>query len=137
MQAVPHELNNDWSSTSGVAQAWLHGLALVRLNHTSAEPSDPMFSEAMHRLHGPSGLWTSAMGNRFHELGLKLGEKFEYDPQRGCRFWNPMTCYTAPSFLNKLVKEMPASTSPVIILEVRPFLGAASIGLANALTYQE
>jgi hypothetical protein len=91
----------------------------------------------MHRLHGPSGLWTSAMGNRFRELGLHPGEHFEYDPQRGCKFWNPMTCYNAPSFLNKLVKEMPASTVPAIILEVRPFLGATSIGLANALSYAE
>ena len=128
---------SEWSSTAGVAQDWLHGLALVKANHTSSEPSEPSYAEAMRRLHGPSGVWTDTMGNRLGELGLPIGDAMEYDPMRGCKFWNPMTCYTAPSFMSTLIGRLPASSGPLFILEVRPFLGAATIALANALAYKE
>lgn len=79
------------------------------------------------------------MGERFGQLGLEKMDspmdRFEYDPMRGCKFWHPMTCYVAPSFINKIVQQIPESAAPVLILEVRPFLGAASIALANALSY--
>ena len=126
---------DEWSSGSGAAHAWLHGLAFARANRSSAEP--PSYDELMHRLHGPSGLWTEELGRHLDDLGLPFGQRFEYDSIRGCKYWDPMQCYTAPSWINTLVKEIEGSGQPLLILEVRAYLGAASIALANALSYQK
>ena len=132
-QTLNDPSDDAWSSATGVVQAWLHGLALVRANHTLAEPTEPLFSEALRRLHGPSGPWTGE--GRLGELQLPEGDKFEYDAMRGCTYWKPDTCYPAPSWLPKLIESIPNPGAPLLILEIRPFLGATSIALANALSY--
>ena len=66
-----------------------------------------------------------------------MGTDFEYDPLRSCMKWNPFTCYPAPKFLSSLLVRVPPSPSPLLVLEVRPFLGAASIALVNALSYSQ
>lgn len=125
---------SEWSSGSGVAHAWAHGLALAHANHTTDSP--PSFAQLMHHIHGTSGVFNDELAKRLGELHLPLGQQFEYDPQRGCKYWDPMQCFTAPSWISSLM-DGTASTQPLFILEVRPFLGATSIALANALVYKK
>ena len=67
---------SEWSSSSGVAHAWVHGLALAHANHTGAEDSNPSYAELMRHIHGLSGLWTEELGKHLGELGLPLGQHF-------------------------------------------------------------
>lgn len=91
----------------------------------------------MRHLHGPSGLWSKSLDTTIQSLNLPLGAEFEYDPLRSCAKWNQFTCFPAPKMLNSLALGIPPSPTPVLILEVRPFLGASTIALANALSYAQ
>lgn len=122
---------SEWIS---VSKAWQHGLAYARANPASSPPK-PEHAQVLKRVHGADGLWNGALLKKLNAMQVPLGEAFEYDPQRGCMKWDPMTCYTSPSFLSEIIDGIPSSESPLVVLEVRPFLGATSIALANALAY--
>lgn len=137
----PSGVNADSAEFGEFASAWLHGLAMARANRTTVSASvdavwPSRYAEVMHRVHGPVGAWNTTLEADINRLRLPLGDAFEYDRLRGCRFWDPMTCYTAPSWINALVRNA-TTDSPLFALEVGPFLGSVSIALANALVYQQ
>ena len=122
---------SEWVS---VSKAWQHGLAYAKSNPSPTPPATG-HPQVLKRVHGADGLWNDGLVKKLDAMNIPLGEVFEYDPQRGCMKWNPLTCFTSPSFLTELIDAIPSSDSPAVVLEVRPFLGATSIALANALAY--
>ena len=135
-----------WTS---VSKAWLHGLAYLKANPGTVQQARGQsthdllamstYEQVVRHAHGSAGVWSQLLEASLHYLSIPVGEGmegyFEYDPLRGCSKWNPFTCFPAPKFLDNLVSSIPSSSSPLLILEMRPFLGAASIALANALSY--
>ena len=127
-----------WTS---VSKAWLHGLAYLKANPGAMQQASGQstYEQVVHHAHGSAGVWSQSLEASLHQLSIPVGEGwesyFEYDPLRSCSKWNPFTCFPAPKFLGNLVTSLPSSSSPLLILEMRPFLGAASIALANALSY--
>ena len=120
---------------SSVSKAWLHGLAYLRANPGAVQQASGQstYEQVVRHVHGSSGVWSKSLDTSLHHLSIRIDEEFEYDPLRGCSKWNQFTCFPAPKFLDNLVLGVPSS--PLLILEMRPFLGAASIALANALSY--
>ena len=132
---IMSEATEAWAS---VSKAWLHGLAYLRANPGAIQGSGtPSYDQVVRHLHGPSGLWSKSLDTTIQSLNLPLGAEFEYDPLRSCAKWNQFTCFPAPKMLNSLALGIPPSPTPVLILEVRPFLGASTIALANALSYAQ
>ena len=129
-----------WTS---VSKAWLHGLAYLKANPGAVQQASGQstYEQVVRHAHGPEGVWSQSLEASLHQLSIPVGEGmegyFEYDPLRGCSKWNPFTCFPAPKFLGNLVSSLPSSSSPLLVLELRPFLGAASIALANALSYDK
>lgn len=129
-----------WTS---VSKAWLHGLAYLKANPGAVQQASgqSIYEQVVRHAHGPAGVWSQSLEASLHQLSIPVGEGmegyFEYDPLRGCSKWNPFTCFPAPKFLGNLVSSLPSSSSPLLVLELRPFLGAASIALANALSYDK
>jgi hypothetical protein len=135
-----------WTS---VSKAWLHGLAYLKANPGTVQQARGQsthdllamstYEQVVRHAHGSAGVWSQLLEASLHYLSIPVGEGmegyFEYDPLRGCSKWNPFTCFPAPKFIDNLVSSIPSSSSPLLILEMRPFLGAASIALANALSY--
>ena len=57
--------------------------------------------DVLRRVHGADGLWTATLEEKLNAMHVPMGEAFEYDPLRGCKKWNPLTCYTAPTFVSE------------------------------------